>query len=155
RAQHTATLLPNGNVLVTGSFPQTNTAEIYNPTTNSWSLAANMKTVRAINTATLLPNGKVLVAGGLVGLAAIATAEIYDPVANTWTLVGTLATQRYIHSATLLPNGTVLVVGGLTAPLQGGQFLSSAEVFDPATNSWRTLGNLATARYRQTATLLS
>ncbi|TMK99390.1 MAG: hypothetical protein E6G40_06685, partial [Actinobacteria bacterium] len=87
RADATATLLPDGRVLVAGGENPNNTslasAEIYDPVTNSWSSAANMNQARRNHSATLLPNGKVLVAGGLDSFD-LSTVELYDPVGNTW-----------------------------------------------------------------------
>src|SRR5438105_14028919 len=69
RYGHTATLLPNGKVLVAGggdSFGQeVASAELYDPATGLWTATGSMSTARVNYTATLLPNGKVLVAGGL------------------------------------------------------------------------------------------
>ena len=63
-----------------------------------------------------------------------------------------MSTQRYSHTATLLPNGKVLVVGGFGGP--GSTILSSAEVYDPASNSWSGAGSMTDARRLHTATLL-
>jgi hypothetical protein len=71
RYEHTATLLPIGNVLVVGGFTSSSgivaSAELYDPGTNTWSAAGNLATARGLHTATLLPSGKVLVAGGQPG----------------------------------------------------------------------------------------
>ena len=69
RFEYTATLLPNGMVLVAGGFDSNNnvlaSAELYDPATGSWSATGGLNTARADHTATLLPNGMVLVAGGV------------------------------------------------------------------------------------------
>lgn len=77
RTFHTATLLPNGTVLVAGGGAENSTAEIYDPATSSFSITGGMEVGRSGHTATLLPNGNVLVAGGglFVGLA---SAELYQ-----------------------------------------------------------------------------
>jgi Galactose oxidase, central domain len=74
RSQETATLMPEGNVLVTGgaestdksgySEPALNSTEMYDPATNSWWALAPMTTARELHSATLLPDGDVLVTGG-------------------------------------------------------------------------------------------
>ena len=65
---HTATLLPNGKVLVAGGLTAafSRSAELYDPASGTWSATGSLNTARYLHTATLLPNGKVLVAGGLV-----------------------------------------------------------------------------------------
>src|SRR5206468_8950156 len=68
RQVHTATLLPNGKVLVAGGLGPSGdlaSAELYDPASGTWSATGSLVTVRYGHTATLLPNGKVLVAGGL------------------------------------------------------------------------------------------
>lgn len=86
RSQHTATLLPNGKVLVAGgqvSSPLTS-AEFYDPATGLWSATSSLATARFAHTAILLPSGKVLVMGGTgTGGARLASVELYDPVAGT------------------------------------------------------------------------
>jgi hypothetical protein len=151
RGGHTATILPNGEVLVAaggGLFDDLTSAELYDSATGTWSPAGSLTTARVHYTATLLSNGKVLVAGGTVGSS---SAELYDPTANAWSAAGSLATARYYHTATLLPNGKVLVAGGSDAI---NTPLSSAELYDPASNSWSAVASLATARAGHTATLL-
>jgi hypothetical protein len=151
----TATLLPNGKVLVAGGGFETepqNSAELYDPSTGTWSLTGNLNRPRSSATATLLPNGKVLVAGGVTNttppdFGITTSAELYDPITGTWSVTGSLNIARFWYTATLLQNGKVLVAGG-----GGGD--SSAELYDPVTGTWSTTGNLITARYGQTATLL-
>jgi len=147
RYGHTATLLPNGKVLVAAgrcSGYNTNSAELYDPATGIWTATGSLNTARCQHTATLLPNGKVLVAGGLGYLA---SAELYDPVRGIWTTTGSLNTGRQQHTATLLPNGKVLVAGGNSSG-------KSAELYDPASGTWTTTGSLNTGRFQHTATLL-
>src|ERR1019366_1696814 len=67
RIGHTATLLPDGEVLVAGGYHQgiyTASAELYNPSTGQWSATGSMTMPRAFHGATLLETGEVLVAGG-------------------------------------------------------------------------------------------
>lgn len=140
RSGHTATLLDNGEVLVTGGGTGSvagASAELYDPGTDRWSAAASMATARTGHTATLLPNGTVLVAGG-----GVASAELYDPATDSWSAAATMATVRTGHTATLLHGGQVLVAGGDEA--------GSAELYDPATNSWSSAGSLTTPPYTYT-----
>ena len=157
RYNHTATLLPNGKVLVVGGFNNSNgylaSAELYDPATGAWSPAASMASVRAYHTATLLGNGLVLVAGGINGQVGVYwdTSELYNPGANTWTgVAGPMLRGRAYHTATLLQNGQVLVAGG-----QGtAGTLPIAELYTPG-GGWTAINSfMAAARQFHTATLL-
>ena len=129
-AYHSATLLPDGKVLVAGGATgndYTASAELYDPATNTWTTAGSLAAVRYLHTATLLPNGKVLVAGGATaGSDFTANAELYDPLTNSWTGTAALTLAHRGHTATLLPNGKVLVAGGES--IAGG--LASAELYN-------------------------
>jgi N-acetylneuraminic acid mutarotase len=152
-AAHTATLLNNGKVLVAGGNWYDARAEIYDPATGTWNPAGSLATVRNAHTATLLNDGRVLVVGGCYISSIISSAEIYDPATNTWSAAGSLATARQFHTATLLNDGKVLVVGGCT-DYDYYLTLASAEIYDPATNTWSAASPLATDRAFHTATML-
>ena len=96
---HTATLLPNGMVLVAGGLALAAllaSAELYDPASGTWTATGSLNTARYLHTATLLPNGKVLVAGGRgSSIRPSASAELYDPASGTWTATGSLNTARY------------------------------------------------------------
>ena len=117
REQHTATLLPDGKVLIVGGTTSTGsgdlqptaTVEVYDPAAGSFSVTGSMSEARTYHTATLLPSGKVLVAGGGDENS---TAEIYDPTTGAFSITGGMEIGRSGHAATLLPNGSVLVSGG-------------------------------------------
>ncbi len=157
RTAHTMTLLATGKVLVAGGVwgqditDFTNTAELYDPMTGTWSYTGSLNSARYWHTATLLTDGKVLVAGGLAYPdGALSSAELYDPLTNTWTVTGSLNAARFNHTATLLSDGRVLLAGG-----SDGAKLKSSELYDPTTGNWTLTGNLHNARDSHTATLLT
>jgi hypothetical protein len=114
--QHTATLLPNGKVLVAGGqgpVSITAAAQVFDPATGTWTPVNPMNMARRVHTATLLPNGQVLVAGGIAeGLTVLSSAELFDPVTGRWTLTASMVTANVDHIAALLPGGQVLIAGG-------------------------------------------
>jgi Galactose oxidase, central domain len=147
RAFETATLLPNGFVLVVGG-DQIET-EIYDPSTESWSFTGSLNDARTQHAATPLQDGKVLVVGGQPSGR---SAEIYDPATQAWTATGKLNEPRDSQTATLLSDGRVLVVGGF-APFAFSEF--NVELYHPHTFAWtRAEGLLSGARYGHTATRL-
>ena len=151
RVFHTATLLNNGKVLVTGGHDAS--AELYDPTSGAFAATGSMSVGRTSHTATLLADGTVLIAGGHNVSGALATAELYDPNHGTFTpTTGTMAAARTSHTATLLANGKVLIAGGSNST----GTLATAELYDPATGKFTatTLG-MVSPRTFHTATLLS
>ena len=157
RDGHTATLLTNGNVLITGgtSGPGIwlDSAELYNPESGTFSLTGNMNSTRSYHTATLLLNGKVLITGGSNGSDKLFDAEIYDPEAGTFNPTDSLNIARAFHTATILKNGKVLIVGG--EGLIDNPFTPQAEIYDHDTKSFSIIGNMKYARHSHSATPLS
>ena len=165
RYLHTATLLPNGKVLIAGGIDgsgYTNTAELFDPASGTFtSLSPNtMTSARDGHTATLLPNGKVLIAGGFDGSAYLNTAELFDPASGTFTLLSLMSSARQGHTATLLGNGKVLIAGGNAITNPGPVSIDTptnmAELFDPALGTFTSLtpNTMSSVRVWQTATLL-
>jgi galactose oxidase-like protein len=160
RCCHTATLLPNGQVLVTGGENAAGkiltSAELYNPATGKWTVTGSTATPRVSHTATLLTNGEVLVAGGIVGfncsIAAgcmpiyTAIAELYNPATGKWTTTGSMTTPRSSQGATLLQNGQVLIAGGIQnfpgQTTNSPYWLASAELYDPSKGTWSATGTM-------------
>ena len=164
RSRHTATLLPNGKVLVTGGITGTLTApaitgtsELYEPGSGTWVFTGSLSIPRSRHTATLLPNGSVLVAGGraFTGLATDA-AELYNPTTGGWTLIGRMHIPRDSHTATLLADGRVLVTGGLSlGDGRDNPIEKTAEIYDYRTGVWSFADHMAIARFGHTSTLLA
>ncbi len=138
RHMHTATLLPNGAVLVAGGRfqdggPGQASAELYDPATATFSPTGGMATPRYLHTATLLPNGKVLIAGGSDSV----TAELYDPSTGTFAATGDMTEPGYVDTATLLPNGKVLITRSAQDYRE-----DHADLYDPATGTFTRTGDL-------------
>ncbi len=148
RANHTATVLSDGRVLVTGGGkldgPYLKSTEIYDPAADKWTQTAEMSRGRAFHTATLLEDGRVLVVGGK---GKIRAAELYDPELDAWSSAGETADPRSEHSATLLADGTVMVAGGTG-------YLATSEFFNPLEGAWTTGRSLGTGRYKHSAVRL-
>ncbi len=146
-------------VLITGGdggAGPVNTAELYTPTTGTFSqITSTLTSSRDYHSSTLLPNGSVLIAGGEDGTTLLNTAEIYDPSGDTFTAsTSTMTSVRDNHTATLLPNGTVLIAGGFNG-YSITDSLNTAEIYDPNGDTFTaTTGTMASARAWHTATLL-
>jgi RHS repeat-associated protein len=155
RELQTATLLNNGEVLIAGGFNTASlaSAELYNPSTGTFSATGSLSTARDYHTATLLPTGSVLIAGGYNSgsAGAVSGAELYNPSAGTFSGTGSLYDARTGHTATLLPSGLVLAAGGFDLV----NFTASAELYGGFSGSFSVTSSLHTARTYHTATLLS
>jgi hypothetical protein len=164
RNKHTATLLADGRVLVTGGMngcDSFTSAELFNPATRAFSPTGNLTHARDAHSATLLADGRVLVAGGQsrsqcgLNLESRADAEIFDPVSSTFSApVNTVfgqgmegATFSADHTATRMPSGDVLLVGAISDT-------AAAEFFDPVTASFVITGGMLRGREGHAATLL-
>jgi Galactose oxidase, central domain/Kelch motif len=129
RRNHTATLLPDGTVLVAGGFNRDGwlrSAELYNPARGRWSHVAPMTTAREHASAILLGTGRVLVADG-GNPSALRSAELYDPSSGRWSVTGSM--NGYGGTAALLQDGHVLVASSGTG-----------DVYSPATGTWTETG---------------
>ena len=148
RSHARAILLSSGSVLIIGGCVNdclsaaTNSVELYNPNTGTFTATGLMVQARAEFGVTLLANGQVLVAGGCTAydangcLSTTTKAEIYDPTNGTWKSTHALRAARHAMTATLLASGKVLVAGGATS---ASDALNSTEIYDPTAKTW-TLG---------------
>ncbi len=153
----TATLLPDGKVLIAGGSAQQST-DLYDAYANSFAPAVFQPALNAVYyfaTATLLPNGNVLIAGGsgdAFGFTAISSTELYDPATNTLAAGPTMSTAHSAATATFLPNGKVLIAGGSAGVTVYA--VASTELYDPATDTFTAGRAMNAARSQAAATLL-
>ena len=151
RDHHTATLLKDGRVLLTGgggeAYASSTSADVYDPVTGRFTATGAMRTGRWLHTATLLPDGRVLVVGGRSPKDSVYdSAEVFDPTSGPFRAAGTMAEGRQQHTATLLRDGRVLIAGGYWSDGQDWRVLSSAEMYDPGSRTFRRIGSMGTPR---------
>jgi hypothetical protein len=162
RFGHEATLLPNGDVLITGGgagkdsdhFEVTAQAELFDSVHLTFAPAGQV--TRVFHTATLLRTGQVLLAGGSTdGFGTdIATAELFDPLTGQLQPTGNMASEREFHTATLLADGRVLIAGGRRFLAGKDETLRTAEIYDPVVKTFSPTGSMNEARAWSRATLL-
>jgi hypothetical protein len=156
RSGHSATLLPDGTVLIAGGMRRNQdfyrSAEIFDPATDQFHAVGDMSIARVGQSAVLIPSGKVLVFGGWIGRNTTDSVEQYDPATQKFAVVGKMTTKRAHPSATLLANGDVLIAGGNQS--DGPSGIASAELYHPVTQSTEALEPMHVARVLHTATLL-
>jgi N-acetylneuraminic acid mutarotase len=169
REDHTLTMLSNGTydhryageAIVIGGrglkrlerdqLLASRTAEMYDPSTDTWRRLADLQFSHVQHTTTRLNDGRLLVVGGKDEKGQVnSVVEVYDPNANKWTTVANLVTPRAGHRAVLHEDGRVAIIGG--ANKDGA--LASIEIFDPQTNTWSDGGQMQQSRADHTATLL-
>jgi predicted GH43/DUF377 family glycosyl hydrolase len=158
RSMHTAALLPDGDVLVSGGGTSggaiTASCERYDSETGLWGTTGALSGARSGHTLTLLPSGLVLAASGQNPGSTVVACELYDPGSGTWSLTGSVATGRLYHSASLLPNGQILIAGGDTTVGLTGGGTTSCEIYDPPNGTWSSTASLAAARYGHGSVIL-
>ena len=166
RFRHTATLLPDGRVLVVGGVglgeTQASSVELYDPPSGTWSSKSPLTVSRWGHSASLLFDGRVMIVGGLTGggihwfYDPYELEALYDPVRDQW--IGGVASsqtyasgQRYFHTATTLASGDVLVAGGVNWNLDWD---SSILLYHPGLNTPKAIGELPAGRGLHVATPL-
>jgi N-acetylneuraminic acid mutarotase len=165
RAQQTATLLADGDVLVAGGYNgftsaggshvSLRSAELFDPATSEWTQTGQMLVGRSGQVASLLPDGDVLVMGGWEmpkGGEYVRTAELYDPASNTWIAAPVPAELEESQSLTALPDGMVLLRGMFGTELFNQT--AGAAIYNPSSNTWTRVASPKLLRYGATVTLL-
>jgi len=176
RAFHTATVLQDGRVVVTGGVTYggqkgngdyftkiLNTAEIYDPITGSWTLLPALSEYRAAHSASLLDDGRLLIAGGTEGSgsheltdvadllgSSLKQTEYLDPATLTWTNGPNIPEPKAGHGCITLADGRILMSGGITYSTIFGiripDFSNQASIYDPATGTFSSARNIGSKR---------
>lgn len=160
RFLHTATLLLDGTILITGGSSiqegLLSSAELYDPRSSvettpddpdhpallpgAFRPTGSLAHARQTHAATRLADGRVLITGGVAqggAAATLASAEIYDPASGTFQSAGEMTVPRLAHASTLLPDGRVLIVGGF-----GNPYIAESEIYDPVTGAFTPTGSM-------------
>jgi Galactose oxidase, central domain len=148
-AEHTATVLKNGDVLIAGGEDAHGAAqaaaEIYVASSGKFVGVGPMNFARREHRATILRNGQVLITGGVDKQGGVqVTAELYNPATRKFTLTtaafpgeGTnMKEARAQHTAVLLRDGRVLIAGGTGAK----STIRGAELYDPSRGTFTCVG---------------
>jgi hypothetical protein len=160
RYGHSATLLSDGRVLISGKLPNEKgpSAELYDPKTENFVVTGRMRYARKDHTALLLPDGNVLLAGGLGwNLHSLfkswliedqSTVEVYDPTSGRFVAAPDMQVPRSGHSSTFLANGHVLITGGVHQHWYQLQerYENTAELYSPQMSHFGRVPNAVSAR---------
>lgn len=146
RCEHTATLLPDGRVLVVGgmSADPCGFPEIFDPATGAWAVAGQLETPRFEHTSTLLSDGTVMIAGGRWDVGPVTPSD----------LCVTSGGEPRAELDSAVDGSVIELEGG--AEIKGGHpDLDTVELFDPATGRWTSGSPMSTRRSGGTATTLA
>ncbi len=157
RTGHTATLLPDGKVLIAGGGSAT--VELYDPSTGTFTPTAALTASKFIGSATLLPDGRVLLIEAFRMLTDPSdkmfhytrNAELYDPSTGTVSATGNLIDGQAGYTATLLTNGNVLITGGSNTESTCCSKAANPELYDPSTQGFSLAGPYADTGARSEA----
>lgn len=182
RAYHEVVVLNDGKLLVIGGTDNLsvlidpnveNTAEVYDPSVDKWTLTGNLSGSRDLAEAALLADGRVLVAGGsLKRYGYLDSAEIYDPATNLWTATAPMSDRKMFFTMDLMPDGKVIVTGGRFQDethelvtikgedvwintISSMHILTTAEIYDPSTGLWTKTASIPFKREYHFGVLLA
>jgi len=136
-------------------LPSATTLKVYTLASDSWTLKANMPTLRTALSAVAV-NGKIYVIGGVARSSGwywdlaeatadelVSAVEVYDPETDTWTKKTDMPTAR-CGMGTVVVAGKIYTIGGLAA---NGKIMNVVEVYDPGTDTWTQKADMPTARW--------
>jgi hypothetical protein len=153
RSGHTATVVSGTQVLVIGgqtAAGATNTAELFDAATNSWtSLGATLGDARSGHAALAMPDGTIIIVGGSNSGLPVMSVETF--AANQFAYLGTLSTSRSNAAVAALSDGRLLVAGGSDV---SGTALQTTEIFDPSLGGSTSGPTLSVPRSAATASTL-
>ncbi|MEO6208097.1 MAG: kelch repeat-containing protein [Candidatus Limnocylindrales bacterium] len=163
----TGVLLPDGRVFLIAHdrSATSSTAYLADPMANTFRLIevpgfVNAPPFGVEPSLALLRDGRVLVAGGQADVYKpdlLASALLFDPVTETFEQTGSMRTARWHHAMVTLPDGRVLVAGGEGSVSDGSTpptWLSSAEVYEPASGRFAAIEPMQNVSGRTMAVLL-
>jgi hypothetical protein len=153
RRSHTATLLPDGKVLIAGGGNGVSTTtsqpiqsvEIFDPATGMFTLVGNMTQKRSAHSANVLGDGTVLIAGGSNGTGTLFptnTAEIFNPADSSFTVVGPMVTSHLAQLPGQLRDGRIVWGSSYfnnTHTSAGGLITDQSEIFDPVARTFTSI----------------
>ena len=146
---HTASVLPNGKLLVAGGENGVfilKSAELYDPSTGIWTNTGSINNARMFHTASVLQNGKILVNGDCN------SSELYNSSAETRVIESRMNVARYFHQASRLIDGNVLAIGGYDD--DDDVILKSAELYVSSTKTSTAIDEMDHARSTRRASVL-
>lgn len=152
----TATLLPDGRVLITGGVDNDgvvlDSAELYDPMTGTFSPVGQMTTSRYGHLAAALGDGDVLIAGGIDNAgSSLKSAEVFDANSGSFTAIKTMPHDRFRVGATVLTSSTILIAGGYTqCRSSAASFcekpVKTALIFDHESDTFRSISPMTSPR---------
>ena len=143
----------NGNICAVGGYNRSDclsTMEVYDPDSNTWSVATPMNSRRGRCSAASL-NGYIYCFGGSDGHNVLKSAEMFDITKKAWQSIPSMDVPRSRLSSAVL-DGSIYVIGGASCSKDP---LRTVEKYDPVTNTWMKAASLCEPRTDATATVLN
>lgn len=151
---HTAHLLASGSVLVVGGDDGVTLVQprLYNPSSNAWSDAGTLTTMRELHSSVHLADDRVVALGGLLTSPStyLKSVEVYDPGSNSWKESGQLSLARARMATAIMADGRVLLAGG-----GDGTPSSVVDIWDPSLGVGSATTSLGIPREGATAVTLA
>jgi N-acetylneuraminic acid mutarotase len=122
----------------------TDTVMAYDPVSDTWEARAPLPTARA-GLAAVVVDGLIYTIGGTDGEAATAKLEVYDPDTDSWGVKADMPITR-TELAAAVAGGKIYVVGGSNSGFFPSSSMATNQVYDPGTDTWRTVRPMLTAR---------